>query len=287
MSSNTKKLIILVLGILVLSFLFSVFLGIHTLGFAFGKIRISHSNEETFQIKDNFSNIDIKSKTGNIVLHRSEDNRAKVIWSGHKAVQLTSETKNGTLKIREKYRYPWFLRPIFHSGKSEIIVYLPEKDYQSLKLESDTGEISILNNNFRFTEAEIETDTGAINLGQLIVTKDIKLSADTGRILLTDIKCGGLSLENDTGQLNLKNVLASGTMELETDTGSITLDRCDAGTLDIESDTGSVTASLLSDKTFSVKSDRGKINVPLSVSGGSCRIKTDTGSITVTIVEKQ
>ena len=287
MSSNTKKLIILVLVLLVLSFLFSVFLGIHTLGFAFGKIRISHGNEETFQIRDNFTNIDIKSKTGNIVLHKSDDNRAKVVWSGHKAVRLTSDTKNGTLKIREKYKFPWFLRPILRSGESEIIVYLPEKDYQSLNLENDTGVISILDNNFRFTGAEIETDTGAINLGQLTVTKDIKLSADTGRIQMTDIKCGGLSVENDTGQINLKNVLASGTMELETDTGSITLDRCDAGTIDIESDTGSVTASLLTNKMFSVKSDTGKINVPPSVSGGPCRIKTDTGSITVTIIEKQ
>ena len=51
----------------------------------------------------------------------------------------------------------------------------------------------------------------------------------------------------------------------------------------ITTDTGDVTGTLLTEKVFLVRSDTGRIKVPETVSGGTCKIETETGDITVSI----
>ena len=323
MSSNTKKLIILVIGILLLSGFLSMVCGFSSLGFSFLNRSTSRGAEKTFQIRGNYSNIDIESETGNIRFHDAGKDPARVVWSGSSVMKLSVGARSGTLKITENYRLPWFLRIGVIPGKSEIDVYLPQRDQKRLEIESDNGNINVPAG-FSFSEAEIESDTGAVefhadvsgtlkigtdtgritcsgsepenleinsdtgavNVTDIRTAKDIKAKTDTGKIILTNVSGEDLSAKSDTGSLSLTNVTAADSMKLETDTGSISLDRCDAGKLEIESDTGSVTGSLLTEKVFDVKTSTGRIDVPESTFGGECRIKTDTGSITITIAGK-
>lgn len=61
------------------------------------------------------------------------------------------------------------------------------------------------------------------------------------------------------------------------------LDRSDAAEIYVRTDTGDVTGSLLTDKIFFAETDTGDIDVPESVEGGKCKIKTDTGDISIKI----
>jgi hypothetical protein len=47
-----------------------------------------------------------------------------------------------------------------------------------------------------------------------------------------------------------------------------------------------VKGSLLTDKIFVTQSDTGKVDVPETVSGGKCKVTTDTGDIRIEIVNK-
>lgn len=323
MSSNTKKLIILVIGILLLSGFLSMVCGFSSLGFSFLSRSTSRGAGKTFQIRGNYSNIDIESETGNIRIHDAGKDSARVVWSGSSVMNLSVGTRSGTLKITERYRLPWFLRIGVNPGKSEIDVYLPRQDQKRLEIESDTGNINVPAG-FSFSSADIETDTGAVdfqadvrgmlkidtdtgritcgsfepenleitsdtgavNATDIRTAKDIKVKADTGKITLTNVKGEDLSAKSDTGSLSLVNTFAADSMKLETDTGSISLDRCDAGKIEIESDTGSVTGTFLTEKVFTVKTSTGRVNVPESSFGGECKIKTDTGNITIEITGK-
>ena len=160
-------------------------------------------------------------------------------------------------------------------------MYLPKDSYRSLKAESDTGDIFIPTG-LTFGSAEIDTDTGTVDL-HADVRDELKVDTDTGRISLSDVRCQDLKAESDTGSITLTKVIAADHMKVKTDTGSIRLDRCDAGKLELESDTGSITGTLLTDKVFSASSDVGRISIPENGSGGSCVIRTDTGSIQITI----
>lgn len=320
MKSNTKKIIILVIGLLLFSALLSSICGISSLGFNFFR-RASSGSAKTWTLKENFSNIDIKSKTGDIRFYESSERSAKVVWSGSKNTKLIVKTQWGTLSVQEKYKLPWFLRPVSVFDSSEIQVWLPKETYKELSAKSDTGSI-VIPAGFTFDKAVIDTDTGPIDFragvrddlkidsdtGRITVngirptnmrldsdtgeisaanikaSKDIRLETDTGRITVTDVSCQKLDVKSDTGSLLLTNALAAEKLDLESDTGSIRLDRCDGGSVEIETDTGAIQGTLLSEKIFTAKSGTGKVNVPESTNGGPCNIKSDTGSITIEIV---
>ena len=51
----------------------------------------------------------------------------------------------------------------------------------------------------------------------------------------------------------------------------------------IVTDTGDVTGTLCSEKIFFAESDTGRVEVPKTMSGGRCEVKTDTGKIILSI----
>ena len=318
MNSNTKKLIILIAILVFLSVLMSSVCGISTFGFF--RNRSIRGGEQTFRIKDKFSDIKIRTNTSDIFFYRSADNSAKAVWDGPKNMKLEVRTWNNTLSITEKYKLPWFLRFGVNFKDTKLSVYLPKDKYDSLILSSDTGSVRIPDS-FRFEKADIETDTGgiefmakvsrdlkiesdtgsiraenispenldlktdtgSISIGSFAVSKDIRIKTSTGRLQLSSVTCRDLEAKSDTGSISLTNVFAGDEFKAKSDTGAIRLDRGDAGSLDLESDTGSITGTLLSDKVFVTKSDTGKIIVPETTTGGICKIETDTGRIEITI----
>ncbi len=321
MKNNTKKTIILVIGLLLFSAVLSNLCGIGSLGIRFFR-RESSGSAKTWTLKDNFSDINIKSKTGGIKIYRSSDRSAKVVWSGSKNTKLSVETNWSTLSVEEKFKLPWFLRPVSIFESSEIQIWLPKDTYDGLSVNSDTGSV-VIPAGFSFKTAVINTDTGSVDFqagiredlkiesdtgritvngvrpnnmrlnsdtGELMVksiraSKDIRLETDTGRITITNVRCQKLDVKSDTGSLSLADAIAAEKMDLESDTGSIKLDRCDAGSIEIETDTGSIQGTLAGEKIFSARSGTGKVIVPESTSGGSCTIKSDTGSINIEIVK--
>ncbi len=313
--TNTQKLIILVVIILAISALFSGM----TLRNLF-RGRSGNGKAQTIAVKGNFSDIEIKSDISDVRFYKSNERSGKVVWSGPKNLKLTVDTKHGTLKITEKHKWMWFLHLGISLKPSEMLVYLPESSYKDLNIRTDTGSVEVPSD-FSFKDAEIETDTGAvnfqakvskkldihtdtgsisaarvspaeflaksdtgsINLSSIKAGNDMKAETDTGRITLTDVRCEDLDVKSDTGAISLTDVIASDEMEIDSDTGSVSLDRCDAASIKIKTDTGAIRGSLLSDKVFTAKSGTGHVSVPDTTSGGPCELKSDTGSIEISV----
>ena len=131
---------------------------------------------------------------------------------------------------------------------------------------------------------------------------EIVLKCDTGRTELHSVEAGSISSKGSTGSLLLKYVTVerkieverstgdvtltsarAGNFDIETSTGDVKLNSSDAETIEITTSTGDVEGSLLTPKTFSAETDTGRVRVPQNGEGGICKIKTDTGSITITI----
>ena len=47
-----------------------------------------------------------------------------------------------------------------------------------------------------------------------------------------------------------------------------------------------MTGSMLTEKVFQVKTETGRIDVPDTITGGRCKISTDTGNILITLVKE-
>lgn len=236
---------------------------------------------QTHTFEEDFSNIRISVDTPDINFIISENETPRVDSQTMSTSKYSVYVKNDTLYITEKESFSWFDLVRFNFGKSSITVYISKSVYNSIIIETDTGDISL--NDITAESISLESDTGNIKLANTKVNKNINLENNTGNTTLTSVECTVLSGESDTGNITFTDVIASGKINLESDTGNIKLNDCDGGSLEIESDTGNVTGVLLTEKTFVAKSDTGSVKVPKETTGGRCYIETDTGNIKFTV----
>ena len=207
-----------------------------------------------------FEDIYIDTDIADVIIKKT-DGTARVTCFETDKVYHNVKVENGTLKIesvaKHNVHHIGFVRPL------SVTIYLPEKEYGNLEIESDTGNVSI-SNDFTF--------------------KTIDISCDTGNVELDTINCSKLIVDCDTGNVALDNTVASSSMNVDVDTGDIRLSECDAPDINLESSLGDIKGTLLTGKKFIAKSDLGNVDVPENdPTGGVCTIYTDLGNIKITI----
>ncbi|MBE6608442.1 MAG: DUF4097 domain-containing protein [Ruminococcaceae bacterium] len=288
----------------------------------FTKFATAKYQTNMHEISEEFTDISIDTETADIKIFPSDDNKCKVVCYETEKESHSVEVENGTLKIRYVDTRAWYEYIGINISSSRITVYLPEKEYSSLKIKGSTGNVYIPAD-FSFDSIDIKASTGDVHI-EAASSESIKIKADTGdinlisintssldlgvstgKISVTDINCGGdikieistgkVSLRNiscknlissgDTGKITLKNVTASEKFSITRSTGDVTFDACDASEILVSTSTGDVRGTLLSGKVFVTDTSTGKTDVPKSTSGGICEITTSTGDIEISITE--
>lgn len=287
----------------------------------FSKLSTVEYETNIYEPDPTFSKILIHAKTSEITFLPADDGRCKVECFEMKKVKHQVNVEKGILVIREMNRRAWYdYFTLFVYESPKLTVYLPQREYAALMIETDTGDIKIPAD-FTFQKVEIEgstadvecsakvehifeietttgdmkidgpsaktmdlsSDTGDITLFSETQSENIKIEVDTGKVRFDDIFCKNLAIESNTGDIFLKNVVVSHRLAVETDTGDLKMDGCDGEELLITTDTGDVEGTLLSEKIFLARSNTGKINVPKTINGGRCEITTDTGDIRISV----
>lgn len=147
-------------------------------------------------------------------------------------------------------------------------------------------------------------DTGRMEFTDVTTVGALSVTTTTGKSTHTNIKAGSVRIEADTGNVSLSAVTSAGALAVETttgdirltdvlvgsirllaDTGNVDLARVDAADIDIETDTGHVKGTLLTEKVFIARSDTGRIDVPETLTGGRCKVVTDTGRIELRLAD--
>ncbi len=284
------------------------------------KLNATKFETNNYEINEEFKNISIDTDTADIVFALSDDGNTKVICYEEEKMKHSVKVEEETLNIEIVNTKKWYDYIGIHFGTPEITVYLPDTEYTSLLIKESTGDV-MLPMDFKFQSIDIEvstgdvscfacalksvnitastgdiyvegittgslnlcTSTGRITGNSVICDENVNITVSTGKTELTDVSCKSLNSAGSTGSILLKNVIASDAFSITRDTGNVKFEGCDAAELFIETDTGSVSGTLLSDKIFMTESDTGSINVPKTVTGGKCEIKTDTGSIRIEI----
>ncbi len=102
---------------------------------------------------------------------------------------------------------------------------------------------------------------------------DTGVTAEHGDKLITLSTC----------EYSLKHVITADRFSIERSTGDVKFEGCDAAELYVKATTGSVSGTLLTDKVFLTDTKTGSVDVPGTVTGGRCEIRTNTGDIKVKI----
>lgn len=274
----------------------------------------------TYEVSDEFDKISINVDTTEIEFVPTENETCSIVSFEAEEVKHSVAVQNGTLIISTVDTRKWYDHICISLGSPKMTVYLPQNEYASLFIETDTGDINIPKD-FAFDKIEIDGDTSDVNCfspvanvldielstgdinidsitaGQVKLTtttgeiaiksvtakNNIDIETDTGKVKLSNASCSNFVAESDTGTITLKNVMATGTISIESDTGDVRFEGSDATEISVKTDTGDVTGTLLSEKVFITETATGRINVPKTTLGGKCEITTETGDINISI----
>ncbi len=294
--SRTTKRWITAASVLVALGLVLFTVALFACGFDFSKLGTIVFETNTYEVSASFSDISLRGDTEDILFVPSKNGECSVVCTAAKGVTHDVSVADGMLTIRTVDNRAWYEHIGIFTQSAKITVYLPQGAYGALSLDTDTGDIK-LSADFTFESMDVRTDTGDITSSASVTgaaafetdTGDIsmngisagslRLSVTTGDVKLTNVTCENLHALGDTSDLILRDVIVAETLSAETDTGDIKLEACDAGELFLVADTGDIGGTLLTEKVFLAETDTGDIDVPNSITGGRCEIRTDTGDI--------
>lgn len=273
-----------------------------------------------YEIKESYRNIEITTDTADVTFVAAKNSASVVTCYEQKDEKHSVTVKDDTLVIRLEDERKWYEHIGIGLGTPKITVTIPEGEYGTLSVNFDTSDV-VLPEGFRFEavhmlgstgdvtcsasvreKLQVKTSTGDIRLENMSAgtvdlgvstghiaaisvscAEDIAVKVSTGKTELTDVICKNFTSKGSTGDVFLNNTVAGGKFSIERSTGDISFDGCDAAEIFVETSTGHVTGWLLSDKVFRTETDTGKIQVPMTVTGGLCRIVTDTGDIKIDV----
>ncbi len=298
-----------------------VFLGaMAVFKFDFTKLNTEQYTENTYEEEEAFDKISVDVSETQVVFAPSNDGKCRVNCYERERVKYSVSVEQGTLIIDEVDTRRWYEHIGIQFGGKKMTVYLPEKEYASLMIDTSTGDVDIPND-FTFESIDITGDTSDVTC-RASASGDITVKVSTGDVRLTDVNCANffgesttgsitlkqvaasacidmksntgdveleccdieqLFVETDTGMISLKQVIASDCFHIKSDTGDVDFAGCDAAQIFVETDTGDVAGTLLSDKVFITETDTGDVDVPKTITGGRCEITTDTGNIEIDI----
>ena len=236
-------------------------------------------------IEDSFEGVSIDTVTADVEIKPSEDGQCRVVCHEKEKMTHTVAVQNGVLKISLLDERNWLDHlkgTLFSFGSTSVTVYLPQREYDELKVDNTTGYVKLAGE-WKLNELDLKTTTGDIQVKGVVSKGDVSFRVSTGKITLENAACKNLIANGSTGKVVLKNVIASDTMRLKCSTGDIKLEYCDAGEVSLKTTTGNVTGSFLTPKIIYAKSTTGKVDVPQLTSGGLCEVSVTTGDIYIKI----
>lgn len=268
-------------------------------GFDFTKFSSTKYELETCVVEEPFENIEIQTDWQDIRLLPSETPECKVVYAGNETLTYTVKVESGTLKINTEEHREWYqyLSNFNFGDYTDVTLYLPEKDYQSLSISTSSGNV-IVPESFSFASASLKANSGNLSL-LAAVSGDLNAESSSGEIKVEGGASGNIHVQTGSGNLLLKqcspesmqavsssgnvsatDIVAKQGIVIKTGSGEVNLSSSDASELTITTSSGSVRGSLRSGKRFIVNTSSGDVSVPDDPSASQqCRITTGSGDV--------
>ena len=265
-----------------------------------------------------FNNLEIEAEGADITIAQYNGADVKVESSYGKNNRLSTEIKNGTMKITASRgrRRNGFLS--LFSKSFSVKVYLPSKAYKDMTIVTTEGDIRVgegltvsssdittRTGDVRFAasvdgllriktttgdirldgvkaeKTEIKVTTGDIVIDGLKCAGEVSAAVITGDVRTTDMICRSFVTSGTTGDVRLTDTVATGSFDIKRTTGDVRFENCDAGEITVRTSTGDVNGTLRTGKSFITHTSVGSVSVPESSDGGKCEITTSIGDIDI------
>ena len=194
-----------------------VFLGTCGLAILFGD---TETISKTYQLDDNFTdNIRLDNASGDVTFHTGEayshieyTQTYRGLFLGNKSKDLVIEQENDTTEIDHDN---WFFQLGYSQEKIDI--YLAEKDYESLYIDTASGSIDL--GSLVCDSIEIDSSSGTIT-GRKLTADTLTVDSASGDIYLDgNFKTAGFDVSS--GDIQFKNSIMPEKIDIDSSSGDI------------------------------------------------------------------
>ena len=302
------------------------FVALAALDFNFFEMGTMEPVTNTYAVSEGFTKISVWGSECDVRLIPSEDAACTVLCNETDRITHVVTVRNGTLTIERTDDRKWFEHIGFmwsYWGPIEVIVYLPEGAYDDLYIRTASGDVDVPGD-FSFTQAEVDGVSGSIRFaadvkGALrlkavsgsiqvggVAPETLTVESTSGKVAvdaaevgeafscktvsgdqrIDRVTCRNASVYSTSGVVVASDLVASEQIRMEAVSGSLKLERCDADTLWLKTVSGDVTGTLRTEKAFLASTVSGSVHVPDSGAGGTCEVRTVSGSIRLDVPEQ-
>jgi DUF4097 and DUF4098 domain-containing protein YvlB len=264
--------------------------------FTYRSIATVPISEEKVINNNNVSSVIIDTNNVRVNINPTTESNMKVTLDGEVNPNikrtLATDEKDSTLLISYKEKQQsWFN---FNFNISEVLVpltlnvYLPEKQYDSLKISNNNGYVSAKQQNT--THIDINTSNGRVELRE-INSQKINAETNNGSMDFKDITAQNIHVKSNNGRIMLDHV--EGELEGQSKNGSLSLKTNELDrNVNFTTHNGKINIETEKEPTnvqFNVSVDNGKANILNKYNGNAVigkgenqiKLNTHNGSISV------
>lgn len=173
---------------------------------------------------DSIRSLHAKTNTFNLEMIRGDSEDIKIRLEGNVSekyldkITLNAVTKGDVLEIESKIKNSGFTFG-WTVINTKLIVELPERLWDSVEVDTDTGNVEIQDLNA--DKININTDVGNVKVSNY-ATKQFNVETDTGNITLTD-GTGALKMKSDVGNIRVEAETIQNDITIGSEVGNVTI----------------------------------------------------------------
>lgn len=218
----------------------------------------------SYEPGDDFGRIEITGMEADVRLLPSEAGSCRVVCDVAEQREYDVFVQGDTLYITTEATkmIRWFSLNLHAQA---VTVYLPGDRYESVKIDSVSGDIELKK----------------MEIGRL------EIATASGEMELEGLRLGSGKLQSASGDIHIRDMDAENEIRIGTASGDMCMENCDAPSFVLSSASGDIFADLKSGKKFDVDSMSGDVNLPEDLPvNGSFRADTASGDVHVQIAQK-
>ena len=232
---------------------------------------------ETHTIEEAFQNIELDTESADIFFELSRDGKCSVECSVPEDWEHSVDVAESTLRISLKDTTRWYERIGINIQSPKITVYLPEKFYNLLTANTDSGDIRVPND-LTFVGIDIKTGSGDVECDAL-TTGTVRIVTSSGNVSLSDVTAETIDVSSSSGDVTANNT-HSDSFLVSTSSGDQKLRNiyC-TGDLITDVTSGDVQITDVNCRCLLSKGDSGELSVNSAMVLGMLNIERQSGDV--------
>ena len=229
--SKTIKIVLVIAAALIIAGALLAFVAFASSGFSAGNLGAGKFETKTYTPEGALSSVGITVRTSDVDFYLAEDGVLRVECYETEEQPHEVSLADGKLTISATDQRKWYEKISVFSKSPKVTVYVPAGEYESLTLETDTGDV-VFHGTYSFLKLDVETDTGDVELGGTFATS-VRIKTDTGDVTATPLTAGNVGIRTNTGKVILTDANCAD-LSVETDTGKVKLTNVNCAALTVE-----------------------------------------------------